>query len=294
MYPVTSLSQRDRNLGKATPLRLAGIEHQVFGDGRPYTPVLLSYFADLADQFRQPYYEEYFARATPNSFTEMAAEMLPAATASAEPFDLVVVAHTTPDARPGRPACFLSHALTGKALAFAVSEQGTAAPFTAIRLAGDYARAGGYGRALVLIVEQSFLWNGAKTELPAGTRMPGRDSAVAVVLATDGALGPVTVRHFADVAAVEVDEVVTAALRDLAASDLPTTMIAGAGVEGELGVDYPIQRAAGDLPCTGVWSGFAGGLAQWTSTGQRVVLVDYDPTLRYVSLCTMDVPPGPG
>ncbi|WP_433654899.1 hypothetical protein ACQPW1_28980 [Nocardia sp. CA-128927] len=274
------------------PLRLAGIEHRVFGEGKPYTPVLLSYFADLADQFKQPYYEDYFARAAPNSFTEMAAEILPATTASDEPFDLVVVAHTTPDARPGRPACYLSHALTGRALAFAVSEQGTAAPFTAIRLAGDYARSGGFSRALVLIVEQSFLWNGAKTELPAGTRMPGRDSAVAVVLAADGGLGPVSVRHFADVAAGEVGQAVTAGLRDLAAADLPITTIAGVGVNGEPAVDYPIQRAAEDLPCTGVWSAFAEGLTRWTSTGQRVVLVDYDPTLRYVSLCAVDVPPG--
>jgi hypothetical protein len=143
---------------------------------------------------------------------------------------------------------------------------------------------------MVIGLDQSFLWNGAESRLPEGTRMPRRDSAIALVLAPDGALGAVSVRNFADVAAGDVRRLVTEQLRGLTTSRTPTTTIAGVGVDPELAQDFSIRWAPEDLPCTGVWSELADGLEAWTTTGQRVVLVDYDPVLRYLSLCTIDVP----
>ncbi|MCH6167160.1 hypothetical protein [Pseudonocardia alaniniphila] len=256
----------------------------------------MNYFADLAGQFEKPFHEEYFTGAAPNSFTDMISEVLPAVVHPDEAFDLALIAHSTPDSRPTRPACYLSNVLAGNPLSFALSEQGVTAPFTAIRVTGEYARDAAFRRAMVISLDQSFLWNGAEAQLPEGTRMPGRDSAVVLVLARDGALGSMSVRNFADVAAGEVCRLVAEQLRDLATSWTPMTTIAGVGVDPELAEDFPIRWAPEDLPCTGVWSELADGLAQWTTTGQRVVLVDYDPILRYLSLCTVDVPgaePGP-
>ncbi|MFI5776800.1 hypothetical protein [Nocardia sp. NPDC051570] len=272
------------------PLRLARIERRLFGRGEPYSAEFVDYFADLAGQFGQPFHEEYFTSAAPNSFTDMATEMLSQATHPEEVFDLALIAHATPDARPTRPACYLSHALAGDALSFALSEQGVTAPFTALRIAGEYARDTGFRRAMVMILDQSFLWNGAEARLPEGTRMPGRDSAVVLVLADDGAPGAISVRSIADVAAGEVCRLVTEQLREFAAAGPPMTTIAGVGVDRGIADEFRIEWAAADLPCTGLWTAFADGLPRWTVTGQRVVLVDYDPALRYLSLCAVDVP----
>lgn len=286
MRPATPSALR----ASGTPtLRLARIERRQFGRGEPYSSEFVNYFADLAGQFEKPFHEEYFTGAAPNSFTDMITEILPATVHSGETFDLALIAHSTPDSRPTRPACFLSNALGGNPLSFALSEQGVTAPFTAVRIASEYARDAAFRRALVISLDQSFLWNGAEARLPAGTRMPRRDSAVVLVLAPDGALGSMSVRNFADVAAGEVCRLVVEQLSGLAASRTPMTTIAGIGVDPELAKDFPIRWAPEDLPCTGVWSELADGLEQWTATGQRVVLVDYDPVLRYLSLCTVDV-----
>ncbi|WP_433275990.1 hypothetical protein ACQPZA_32965 [Pseudonocardia xinjiangensis] len=287
MYPAPSAAPP---VAGTPTLRLARIERRLFGRGEPYSAEFVSYFADLAGQFEKPFHEEYFTAAAPNSFTDMVTAILPTAAQPGEAFDLALIAHSTPDSRPTRPACYLSDVLAGNPLSFALSEQGVTAPFTAIRIAGEYARDAAFRRAMVISLDQSFLWNGAEDRLPEGTRMPGRDSAVAVVLAPDGALGPMAVRNVADVAAGDVRRLAAEQLRGLAASGTPMTTIAGIGVDPELAEDFPIRWAPADLPCTGVWSELAGGLEQWTGTGQRVVLVDYDPVLRYLSICTVDVP----
>jgi hypothetical protein len=278
----------------APTLRLARIERRLFGRGEPYSSEFVNYFADLAGQFEKPFHEEYFTGAAPNSFTDMVTDILPAAAHPGEAFDLALIAHSTPDSRPTRPACYLSDVLAGNPLSFALSEQGVTAPFTAIRITGEYARDAAFRQAMVIFLDQSFLWNGAEARLPEGTRMPGRDSAVVLVLASDGAFGGMSVRNFADVAAGEVRRLAADQLRELAASRTPMTTVAGIGVDPELAKEVPIRWAPGDLPCTGVWSVLADGLAQWTVTGQRVVLVDYDPVLRYLSLCTVDVPQAEG
>jgi len=275
----------------APTLRLARIEHRLFGRGEPYSSEFVSYFADLTRQFDKPFHEEHFTGAAPNSFTDMVTEVVRAVARSNDAVDVAIIAHSTPDSRPTRPACYLSHVLTGNPLSFALSEQGVAAPFTAVRITAEYAQNAAFRRAMVIALDQSFLWNGAEARLPEGTRMPGRDSAVALVLASDGRFGQPSVCNVADVAPGAVRRLVTEQLHALAAPGTPMTTIAGIGVDAQVAEDFPIRWAPGDLPCTGVWSEFAAGLGQWTAAGQRVVLVDYDPVLRYLSLCVIDVPP---
>ncbi|MFI1919630.1 hypothetical protein [Nocardia sp. NPDC020380] len=276
----------------APPLGLARIEVRHFGRGEPYSAEFLDYFQDLSGQFGQPYHPDYFAQAAPNSFTAMASEILSAATPPDETYDLAVIAHTTPDAKPTRPACYLAQALSGDTLSFALSEQGVTAPFTALQLTREYARDSSFRRGLVMILDQSFLWNGASAQPPRGTRMPGRDAAVVLILEPAGALGPVTTLNLADVGPAEARELVDAHLHEAAATGIPTTTIAGAGVDTRAGDGEQLYWAAADLPCAGLWTAFAERLPQWQRTGQRVELIDYDPVLRYLSLCTIEVPGG--
>jgi hypothetical protein len=270
-------------------LGLARIDYRLFGRGDPYGPQFIGYFADMAAQFGQPFRKDYFTSAAPNSFTKMVTEVLPSAVHPGEAFDLALVTHSTPDSRLTRPACYLSHTLAGNPLAFGVSEQGVTAPFTAIRIAGEYLRNAAFHRAMVVVLDQSFLWNGTEDEVPEGTRMPGRDAAVVLTLETGGALGAVSVRTFADVPADEVRRLVAEQVRGTDAARKPA-VIAGSGVDPGLARDFPVRWAPDDLPCTGIWSEFAAGFEDGAVPGQRVALIDYDPVLRYLSLCTIDVP----
>jgi hypothetical protein len=46
-------------------------------------------------------------------------------------------------------------------------------------------------------------------------------------------------------------------------------------------------------PYTGVWWELAAGLPRWTAGGRRVLLADYDKTLRYLCVCVIDVEAAP-
>ncbi|BAJ32348.1 MULTISPECIES: hypothetical protein [Kitasatospora] len=91
--------------------------------------------------------------------------------------DLALTAAATPDCRTdGFPGALLGHLLGGHPTVLGITEQGTAGPFTALRIAAGRIRAGDARRALVLLLEQS--------TLPAepGFVRPERDAAVALLL----------------------------------------------------------------------------------------------------------------
>ncbi|NJQ08186.1 hypothetical protein HCN56_22030, partial [Streptomyces lonarensis] len=98
--------------------------------------------------------------------------------------DLIVFAMTVADCRHASMAGALLAGMTDNdAHVLGVSEQGVAAPFTALRIATGQLASGARRRALVVVAEQSTL-----PPCPvAGTR-PARDAAVALVL--DAGPGP--------------------------------------------------------------------------------------------------------
>ncbi|RFU82525.1 hypothetical protein DY218_32760 [Streptomyces triticagri] len=168
--------------------------------------------------------------------------------------DVVVVAYATPDFEHGElTAAYLKHRLPGEPLAFAVSDQGVLAPFTALRAGIEYARRGGLRRVLVVIVDQS----SQPYALPEGdSRAAERDSAVALLLDWDA----------------DAD-----------------TALGGWGFGPAESTEPPagrVIRPLPGLPCTGVWAALLG---DGGATGGTAVLADADEELGQLAYCTVDL-----
>ncbi len=205
------------------------------------------YATYLADLLR-PYGMTARDDLTGQSYGEMAAAVLPP-----EPVDLLVLAFAGPDIVPGRAtATWLGSLCTGDPLAFAVCDQGSAAPFTALRILRDYGRT-----AVLLVVEQA--------DLPYPAPVPAGHTAVAVRLDPGGVAD---LRQYADVDPTDVP--------GLLGGDL----IVSASVAAPAGA----RVADPGRPVTGVWW----ELADTTHAGQ-VTLADYDPRLRRLCVATIDM-----
>ncbi|MER7849623.1 hypothetical protein ABTZ03_37445 [Kitasatospora sp. NPDC096077] len=162
-------------------------------DGRSETsldPDLRVFVSDLVRPYGLPLREDLLREGVGHSYEELAAGLLGEALAEDEPVDLLILAFDTPDVRPGAPSSLaLSRSVPGEPLAFAVCDQGTAAAFTALRLAAEYQRAGACRRAVVVLAEQTAL----HYEPPEPVAMPQRHAAV--VLVCEEAPGPGLVVH---------------------------------------------------------------------------------------------------
>ncbi len=198
------------------------------------------------------------------SYGAMGRALLAAAVPPDEPVDLLVLAYAVPDLEPGRAtATYLSHVCPGRPLAFAISDQGTAAAFTGLRLINEYARSGDIRRGVLLVVEQPTLPYdpGVPVTLPAG------HSGVALVLDTRDA-GPAL-----QLTSVSVEPGVAAADLESPATTHPdeTAVLLGAGFS-----------PAETRPYTGAWWRLV-GLLSTEGMPERVLLADVEPVSR--SLC---------
>ncbi|MGW4424422.1 hypothetical protein [Streptosporangium sp. NPDC004631] len=275
-----------------TGLRLKRVESRVFGEGRPFlpesaSPLLKNYIHDLTGLYGMTHRRD-FLTTTRNSYAEMAGEILSAMAPLPGPVGLVAVATSTPDADMLQsPTALLAHAVPGAPLPLGVTDQGVVAPFTALRLIGEFA---GTGHALLVIMDQRSL----PYETGAAER-PVEDCAVAVLLGGDtGHTGDADAPDDADglslVRRVDVapGDVRPALAAELAGREQDVTVIARPGLDLPGGL-ADVRFAPPGRPCTGIWATLADGLTGWRSTGRRVVLADYDSTLRYLSLCTVEV-----
>ncbi|KOX28085.1 hypothetical protein ADK67_13220 [Saccharothrix sp. NRRL B-16348] len=178
------------------------------------------------------------------------------------PVDLAIVAHATPDLDCRLAAAtYLAEAVPGAPLSFSVSDVGRCAPFTALRIATDYAARHGFSRALVVIADQSTLPYDVD-DRPAG------DAGVALLLEPGGA--PLSLVHTPGVAVAELPDAVASGLASLVGSDERVAVVAGAGIDPEL-VRHggTVRSAPAGYPCTSLWEGLAESLG-------RVVLVEHD------------------
>jgi hypothetical protein len=218
------------------------------------------------------------------SFGEMAAVVIAEAVIPDQPVDLLVLAFAGPDITPGRAtATYLSHLCPGGPLAFAICDQGSAAAFTGLRLIDDYTRTGPARTALLVVVEQADLHH----EPAAAVTLPARHTAVA--LRTERGTGPgaVALRQHADVPPAQAGALLAAELlaAELGAAELGATgpgdktvlLSASLAAAGRHGQVVPAGQ-----PLTGIWSALAGSPGE-----HRTLLADYDPDLRYLSLCTI-------
>ncbi|MFG1810073.1 hypothetical protein [Streptomyces sp. NPDC049040] len=251
------------------------------------------------------------------SYGEMAEELIRRTVPPGESVDLLVLAYSVPDIAPGRATTTrLSHVCPGGPMAFAVTDQGSAAAFTALRLIRAYAAGAGLRRALLLIVEQQALPYdpGVPVTLPdaaygvallLGEPAAGERPMVPCLVATHARPSPVAAAAplrvpAAHPAALDAEpepepgaRAFEAALAaELAAGAGPVTAVLAAGLADRA----PALAAGGgsvrvvDIgrPLTGVWWELAGEPADPPPGARRLILADRDPVHGDLSLAVFD------
>ncbi|MFI9760746.1 hypothetical protein ACIHFB_22685 [Streptomyces sp. NPDC051963] len=283
---------------RRAPLRLSWLVGRTFSGGRPFlpdpvTPSLAQMQTDLVRPYPVEFRPELLERGERNTFVEMTQELLADLPPLEEPLDLVLVAHTVPDADPRRSAsCHLADVLPGDPLAFNLSDQGTAAGFTALRLVSEYAAADAFRHVLVVLLDQrTFLYD------TTGARdVPRQDCAVALLFGPEGRAGQPVTRQLADVAPDEVRTTLDAVLNEPAGAGAggPVTLITGQGLDAErFGPGLDVRPAPPGRPCTGPWAALADVLPEFTGAGpRRMVVAEYDRALRYLCTTTLDLEEG--
>ncbi|MFG2912783.1 hypothetical protein ACGF0D_07810 [Kitasatospora sp. NPDC048298] len=200
----------------------------------------------------------------------------------AEAPQVAVLAYTTPDfEHTTLTASLLQHRLPGEPLCFAVSDQGVLAPFTALRIAVEYARRSHWSRLLLVVVDQS---SQPYPGPASGQYAAEHDSAVALLLAWDGGAAPV-----AGMGQGRADQALPGLRSDLSKAALlaaGTGLAAGPGLAPSPGTRR--RDAEPGLPCTGVWA------ALREAPGGRAVIADHDHELDRLAHCTLELPAGEG
>lgn len=171
------------------PLRLTRVVRREFAGGTTPadTPWLHRYYADMAALYGVGHRPEILAG---NTFGMLAGAVLADVVS---PVDLVIIAHVLPDLDPRfSPGARLAGTVPGAPLVFAMSGTDGSIAFTALRVAGAYARRHSYRRVVVLVVDQATLPYRTDAE-PAG------DAAVALLL-EDGPGAEITVGRSPEVA----------------------------------------------------------------------------------------------
>ncbi|MEU1755770.1 2-hydroxy-acid oxidase [Micromonospora matsumotoense] len=295
------------------------------------------YLTDLARQDGREVPADLFDTASGSlgqSYAEMAEALIRALVTPDEPVDLLVLAFSRHDMLPGRAtATYLSHVCPGTPLSFAVCDQGSAAAFSALRLAQAYAASGGCRRFLLITVEQTVLPYATSTPGPArhqgvalvyrttgpdpaapgaGPVPPDAPTAARPVGLTVGSAGPAgssgdvvdasarvgVVRQHPDVAADEVAALAASELAALAAGRPDVRVVLSA----DLAAAWPAHPVEGvtvtppGQPTTGLWWTLLDRLTDQPGRPRPVVAADYDPDLRYLCLVSWDdsTPTGEG
>jgi hypothetical protein len=225
------------------------------------------------------------------SYEEMARVLVELILPEGEQVDLLVVAYAIPDIVPARSICVrLSHLCPGIPMAFGIYDQGTAAPFTALRLIKQYAGTGEARRALLIVLEQS--WLPYRPAVPAP--VPTGHSGVALLFGDRVAEPPTRLGRLSRIATTAPGDcavlpAAVSALTDASGDPAPyaTTVILGpllaARAPGSCGLPDARPGPAG-RPYTGLWWELAGELSRPRARPRQFVAADYDPGSLTLSL----------
>jgi hypothetical protein len=232
-----------------------------------------------------------------HSYGEMAEALIGPAVAGDEPVDLLILAFSVHDLRPGRQtAAYLSDVTPGAPMAFAVCDQGSAAAFSGLRIAREYAASAGVRRALLIVAEQAAL----PYDCPAPVPAEHRAVAMLYAVAADGdradgdraepAARVAGLRQHPGVTPDGVAGLAAADLAELAAGHGETALVLSdalaavwtAPAAGRVRVMPPGQ------PSTGVWWGLVDELSGNGGRPDLLVAADYDPGLRYLCLTAFE------
>jgi hypothetical protein len=254
------------------------------------------YLADMARPYAcevpaAPFGE--LAEALGQSYGEMAEALIGPIVAADEPVGLLVLAFSIHDLRPGRQtAAYLSHVTAGAPMAFAICDQGSAAAFSGLRIAREYASSAGIRRALLIVVEQAALPYRSPATLPSehrGVAMLLGDGAVPLAWVT-------ALRQHPGVPPGSAAGLAAADLAELAAGHHEVGLVLGdalAGVWAAPGAGRVRVMPPGQ-PSTGVWWGLIDELTGDAGHPGLVVVADYDPGLRYLCLTAFATGPRTG
>lgn len=119
---------------------------------------------------------------------------------------------------------------------------------------------------------------------------------MALLLGPEGRAGEPVTRQLAGVAPDEVRSTLEAVLNepDGAGTGRPVTLVTGQGLDAErFGPGIDVRPAPPGRPCTGPWSALADVLPEFEGAGpRRLVVAEYDSTLRYLCTSTLDLEEG--
>jgi hypothetical protein len=244
----------------------------------------LLYLRDLYAPFGVPLHEEELRSGGGTSHWELARTALdeaPATAKEAQDADLVVVASGLPDLHPFTPVGpYVQRRLGSPGPGFTVSDQGSTAPFTALRIASAYQCAGRARKTVVVIVEQQ---THPEYDL---ARDGARDGCVLLVLDQDEGPYAAGEARVEEVSRVRADgrERGTGLLAD--AVSRHTAHIEPGGALVVLGPHVPHDLPVPDTAAvhrvdrtgygTGVWLELAERHAEWATAYRRIVLCETD------------------
>lgn len=256
-----------------------------------------TYMADMA----RPYgievppglFGEPLSPALGHSYGEMAQSLVRTLVPADEEVDLLVLAFSVHDLWPSRAtAAYLSHVCPGTPMSFAICDQGSAAAFSGLRIAGEYAASAGCRRVLLIVVEQAAL------PYASAAPLPSRHRGVAMLYG-DTSVPPAQVvglRQHPAVAADSVAGLAAADLAELSAGRRDVRLV----LSDALAAAWPapavgsrrlprVRVAAPGQPSTGVWWELVDELADDTGRPGLVLAADYDPGLEYLCLTAIEL-----
>jgi hypothetical protein len=240
--------------------------------GRPQAPDApsLALFRDLVEPFGASVDEDLLAAGPRISHRDLVDALVDDRVRASTP-ELIVLANALPDVDPYTAVGpHLNLLLGGIATSFGISQQGLAAPFTALRIVERFQRAGRCAQAVIAVLEQTTL----PTRYPLVHDNGLADSGVLLVLG-DGD-GP----SLSGVEAVEPRQHPGQRLRELAEVDPQSTLLVlGPQVDlPDIADDLPTHRVDSSTYATSVWLAVAKYWQDWTNKYRTVVLCDTEPT----------------
>jgi 4-hydroxymandelate oxidase len=237
-----------------------------------------------------------------HSYGEMAEALIGPAVPPDEPVDLLILAFSIHDLRPGRQtAAYLSHLTPGAPIAFAICDQGPAAAFSGLRVAREYASSAGVRRALLIVAEQAALPYASPAVVPSqhravamlyggtaggcGGSSPRGDAATLARVAC--------VRQHPDVSPTAAAGLAAAGLAELAAGHTEVGLVLGDALAAAWAAPTAarVRVMPPGQPSTAVWWGLIDELTGGAGHPGLVVAADYDPVLRYLSLAAFEAGP---
>jgi hypothetical protein len=281
-------------LGAGTrPLRISGAARRVFDEQADSArhPAYRTYLTDMVRPYGLAVDSEALGEGRGQSYADMAGALIAEVTAEDLPADLLVMAFAVPDVMPWRcTTSHLSHLCPGNPMAFAVSDCGTTAAFTGLRLVRAQTVGMSSPRALLIVAEQAAI----NHELPIPASTPARHAAVALRCDQAGPGLVESVRLRSGVTRSEAAGLLATGLAELTAGHDEATVVAGTDLAevagpGAFAAAAEVVVAPAGQPCTGVWWEVAGRLEGWAASGRRVLVADYDPLPGSLCLAAIDV-----